>query len=102
MNTIALRSLFMALLLTLVAGCASSSANSVRSGTAKAVTATTELGIPDSTSAAGAYTGASEYRVGAQDLVEISVFQVPELNRTVRINAGLGLREGILQPAGDV
>lgn len=28
-----------------------------------------------------------EYRIGAQDLVEISVFQVPELTRAVRVNA---------------
>ena len=71
----------------LLIGCTASSSRSVRSGTAKAVTATTELGVPDSTSATGAYTGASEYRVGAQDLLEISVFQVTELNRTVRVNS---------------
>lgn len=75
------------LALALLAGCATSTSNSVRSGSAKAVTATTELGAPDSTSATGAYTGASEYRVGAQDLLEISVFQVNELNRTVRVNS---------------
>lgn len=75
------------LALVLLAGCAASTSQSVRSGTAKAVTATTELGVPDSTSASGAYTGASEYRVGAQDLLEVSVFQVTELNRTVRVNS---------------
>lgn len=75
------------LALVLLAGCAASTSQSVRSGTAKAVTATTELGVPDSTSDSGAYTGASEYRVGAQDLLEISVFQVAELNRTVRVNS---------------
>lgn len=75
------------LALVLLAGCAASTSQSVRSGTAKAVTATTELGVPDSTSDSGAYTGASEYRVGAQDLLEISVFQVTELNRTVRVNS---------------
>ncbi len=75
------------LALALLAGCATSTSESVRSGNAKAVTATSELGVPDSTSATGAYTGASEYRVGAQDLLEISVFQVTELNRTVRVNS---------------
>ena len=75
------------LALALLAGCATSTSDSVRSGTARAVTATSELGVPDSTSASGAYTGASEYRVGAQDLLEISVFQVAELNRTVRVNS---------------
>ncbi|WP_374605578.1 polysaccharide biosynthesis/export family protein [Arenimonas sp.] len=87
MNSLVLRSVFAALLLSLLAACATSTSNSVRSGTAKAVTATNDLGAPDSTSAAGAYTGASEYRVGAQDLLEISVFQVEELNRTVRVNS---------------
>ena len=75
------------LALAVLAGCATSTSDSVRSGTARAVTATSELGVPDSTSASGAYTGASEYRVGAQDLLEISVFQVAELNRTVRVNS---------------
>lgn len=87
MNNIVLRSVLAVLLMAWLGACASSSSSSVRSGSAKAVTATTELGIPDSTSDAGAYTGASEYRVGAQDLIEISVFQVTELNRTVRINS---------------
>jgi polysaccharide biosynthesis/export protein len=41
---------------------------------------------PDSTSTVGAYKGVSEYRIGPQDLIEISVFQVAELNRTVRVN----------------
>lgn len=87
MNSLVLRTVLAALLLSLLGACATSTSGSVRSGTAKAVTATTELGVPDSTSAAGAYTGASEYRVGAQDLLEISVFQVAELNRTVRVNS---------------
>ena len=45
-----------------------------------------ELPPPDSTTAVGAYKGVSEYRIGAQDLLEISVFQVTELNRIVRVN----------------
>lgn len=45
-----------------------------------------ELPPPDSTTAIGAYKGVSEYRIGPQDLLEISVFQVAELNRTVRVN----------------
>lgn len=70
-----------------LAGCATSSSSPVSSGTAKAVTETDELGVPDTTSDIGAYTGASEYRIGAQDLLEISVFQVEDLNRTVRVNS---------------
>jgi polysaccharide export outer membrane protein len=30
----------------------------------------------------------SDYRVGPQDLIEITVFQVPDLSRTVRVNSG--------------
>jgi polysaccharide biosynthesis/export protein len=45
-----------------------------------------QLPPPDSTGAVGAYKGVSEYRIGPQDLLEISVFQVAELNRTVRVN----------------
>lgn len=33
------------------------------------------------------YQEASEYRLGAQDLIEVSVFRVPELSRTVRVNS---------------
>lgn len=34
-----------------------------------------------------AYQQATEYRLGAQDLIEISVFRVPDLSRTVRVNS---------------
>jgi len=42
---------------------------------------------PDSINAEGEYKAASEYRIGANDLLEISVFQVQELARTVRVNS---------------
>ena len=45
------------------------------------------LPAPDSTSADGAYSGASDYRIGAQDLLNISVFGVEELNKDVRVNS---------------
>ena len=47
----------------------------------------TSLPPPDTTSATGAYEGGTDYRVGAQDLLEITVFGVPDLNRTVRVNS---------------
>ena len=47
----------------------------------------TMLPPPDTTSAIGAYEGGTDYRVGAQDLLEITVFGVPDLNRTVRVNS---------------
>jgi polysaccharide biosynthesis/export protein len=79
---------FLALLgsLLLLAGCASNNTQSVMAGTTRAVTSTQSLPAPDSTANSGAYRGVSEYRVGPQDLLEISVFQVADLNRTVRVN----------------
>lgn len=45
------------------------------------------LPAPDTTSASGAYQGASDYRIGAQDLLAISVFGVEELTKEVRVNS---------------
>ena len=45
-----------------------------------------ELPPPDSTTEVGVYKGVSEYRIGPSDLLEINVFQVADLNRTVRVN----------------
>ena len=46
-----------------------------------------DLPPPDTTTASGAYEGGSDYRVGAQDLLEISVFGVQDLNRQARVNS---------------
>ena len=45
------------------------------------------LPAPDTTSASGAYQGASDYRIGAQDLLSISVFGVQDLTKDVRVNS---------------
>ena len=42
---------------------------------------------PDSTSPSGAYEAVSDYRVGPHDLLQITVFQVDELSRQVRVNS---------------
>ena len=42
---------------------------------------------PDSTNTAGAYEGATEYRLGSNDLIEVSVFGVQDLTKDVRINS---------------
>lgn len=42
---------------------------------------------PDTTTASGAYQGATDYRIGAQDLLGISVFGVQELDKEVRVNS---------------
>ena len=56
-------------------------------GVAVAAGAEASLPAPDTTSAAGSYQGASDYRIGAQDLLAISVFGVQELNKEVRVNS---------------
>jgi len=45
------------------------------------------LPAPDTTTASGAYEGGTDYRIGAQDLLEISVFGIDDLSRTVRVNS---------------
>lgn len=45
------------------------------------------LPAPDTTTASGAYEGGTDYRIGAQDLLEISVFGVEDLNKEVRVNS---------------
>lgn len=42
---------------------------------------------PDSTSASGAYKGGTDYRIGAQDLLEIRVFGIEEMDKEVRVNS---------------
>lgn len=71
----------------ILAGCASSGGVAENDGKMSAVTASTNLPAPDTTASSGAYQGVSEYRVGPQDLIEINVFQVADLNRTVRLNS---------------
>lgn len=69
------------LLACLLTACASGG------GARGSVATTTTLSAPDSTSASGAYQGASDYRIGAQDLLQISVFGVKELDKDVRVNS---------------
>ncbi|KLJ00723.1 polysaccharide biosynthesis/export family protein [Luteimonas sp. FCS-9] len=73
------RLLLLALLACLLAACAS--------GGKRAQHLPADLPPPDTTSTSGAYEGASDYRIGAQDLLEVSVFGVQELNRQARVNS---------------
>ena len=68
------------LLAVLLLGCASS-------GGTRQVASGKALPAPDSTTAAGAYEGENDYRLGAQDLIEVSVFGVEDLSKTVRVNS---------------
>ena len=56
-------------------------------GTRDSIATSTVLAPPDTTSASGAYQGASNYRIGAQDLLQISVFGVKDLDKDVRVNS---------------
>lgn len=67
-------------LVCLLAACASD-------GDARRLATTATLAAPDTTSASGAYQGASDYRIGAQDLLQISVFGVKDLDKDVRVNS---------------
>ena len=81
MSKIWLRLVSAMLLACLLAACASG-------GSARDSVATTgNLSPPDTTSASGAYKGASDYRIGAQDLLQISVFGVKDLDKDVRVNS---------------
>lgn len=42
---------------------------------------------PDTAVSSGVFQGAREYRIGAQDLLTISVLSVPELNKEVRVKS---------------
>lgn len=78
---------FLAVALMLLTSCASDGTRDVREGRAKMVTTTDHLRPPDTTSANGAYEGISEYRVGPQDELDISVYQMADLTRPVRVNS---------------
>lgn len=69
-----------------LAACASDNMRDVREGRAKMVITMEDLPPPDSSSIEGVYQGQPDYRVGPQDQLEIAVYQLPELSRTVRVN----------------
>lgn len=70
--------LFIALLLTACGG---------SGGVRDSIASGTVLAPPDTTTSSGAYQGGGDYRIGAQDLLAISVFGVEELAKEVRVNS---------------
>lgn len=88
MRVFQLRFILVIIVFLLINGCASNSA--IKSGTTMVVTSTSAstLGKPDNQTQTGVYTGNSEYRIGPQDLLEISVFLNQDLKREVRVNTG--------------
>jgi len=81
MNLRSPRPILAALLATLLAGCASAPSHNPD------FTDNVALPPPDTTTSSGAYEGASDYRIGAQDLLDISVYGIEDLSRSVRVNS---------------
>lgn len=75
------------LALLCLAACATDTMRDVREGNAAMVKTTEDLQPPDTTSPTGAYVGVAEYRLGAADVVDIEVFGLPELTRSLRVNS---------------
>jgi polysaccharide biosynthesis/export protein len=75
------------LLLLCLAACASAPASDTPNGQMSEVTASAGMQLPDSVSGGGEYTGKSEYRIGSQDLLKISIFMNEELERELRVNS---------------
>ncbi len=75
------------LALLCLAACASDGMRDVRQGQAKMVTTTEQLRPPDTTSPTGAYEGVADYRLGPADVVDIEVYGLPELTRSLRVNS---------------
>ena len=81
MNVLMLRTLLILVLATLLGACASGAPSRAN------LTQSEALPAPDTTTSSGAYEGGTDYRIGAQDLLEISVFGIDDLSRTVRVNS---------------
>ena len=79
-KSVLLRCLAVALWVLALSACGNSA---VRSGIAGGQS----LPPPDTADAAIADADSVDYRVGAQDVLDITVFGVPDLSRTVRVNA---------------
>ena len=79
-----LRFWLVSVLVLLLAACASG--GDVRTSQDNAVAGNT-LPPPDTTTSSGAYEGATDYRIGAQDLLQVSVFGVQDLDKEVRVNS---------------
>lgn len=81
-----LGSLLLCLLATLSA-CASGGSAVNQQASAEGFSRSDQMRVPDS-SATPNLSDSADYRIGPQDLLEISVFQVAELSRAVRVNTG--------------
>jgi polysaccharide export outer membrane protein len=78
--------LLLSMLAVALTGCATGT-KPLRSNELVSVVPSSQLPPPDTTSPTGAYTGVPDYRIGPLDEIEVSVFQVDDLSRTVRVNS---------------
>lgn len=76
-----MKRLLLLCMLLLLAGCASTPSHNPD------FTDNEALPAPDTTTASGAYEGGGDYRIGAQDLLEISVYGIEDLSTSVRVNS---------------
>lgn len=72
-----MRAAFAVLLAVSLSACAGNTVQNARAS----------LPPPDTTTASGAYEGATDYHVGAQDLLKITVFGIEDLDHTARVNS---------------
>ena len=80
-----IRTLLSGLFIALLAACASGGGGSGHSVPAGGFGAATDVAVPTG-SPKQRIGNPSDYKIGAQDLLEISVFQVADLSKTVRVN----------------
>lgn len=73
--------------LVLLAGCGRDSMRDVRQGDARMVTTTESLPPPDATGPGGTAAAGYDYKIGSQDVLELAVYQLPELSGQFRVNS---------------
>lgn len=86
------------LLLLLLAGCATDSMRDVRQGQARMVTTTETLPPPDAGAPLGNVLAGYDYKIGPQDVLELAVFQLPELSGQFRVNSQGNISLPLLGP----
>lgn len=82
-----IRASLFGLMITLLAACASGGSGAGHSVPTGGFGSATDVAAPTG-SPQQRIGSPSDYKIGAQDLLEISVFQVAELSKTVRVNTG--------------
>ena len=81
-----LAGVFLACMSVALSACATGSSPAKAEAASQSRSGIPIMGSAEALSKADSSKDAADYRVGPQDLLEIAVFQVPDLNRTVRVN----------------